>query len=58
MPNYPQRCIYDKYQGKWYLTEERKGVIIQRSSLREQFLNKRGKHSFPKECLPQYYCPQ
>ncbi|NEN96246.1 MAG: glycosyltransferase family 4 protein [Moorea sp. SIO3I7] len=31
MPNYPQRCIYDKYQGKWYQTEERNGVIIQRS---------------------------
>jgi colanic acid biosynthesis glycosyl transferase WcaI len=31
MPNYPQRRIYDDYQGKLYLTEERNGVIIQRS---------------------------
>ncbi|HEY9651403.1 MAG TPA: glycosyltransferase family 4 protein [Coleofasciculaceae cyanobacterium] len=31
MPNYPQRRIYDDYQGKWYLTEEKEGVIIQRS---------------------------
>lgn len=31
MPNYPQRRIYDEYQGKWYVTEERNGVIIQRS---------------------------
>ncbi len=31
MPNYPQRRIYDEYQGKFYLTEERNGVIIQRS---------------------------
>ncbi len=31
MPNYPQRRIYDEYQGKSYLTEERNGVSIQRS---------------------------
>lgn len=31
MPNYPQRRIYDDYQGKWYLTEEKEGVTIQRS---------------------------
>lgn len=31
MPNYPQRRIYDEYQGKVYLTEERNGVKIQRS---------------------------
>jgi colanic acid biosynthesis glycosyl transferase WcaI len=31
MPNYPQRQIYDEYKGKFYLTEERNGVIIQRS---------------------------
>lgn len=31
MPNYPQRRIYDEYRGKLYLTEERNGVIIQRS---------------------------
>lgn len=34
MPNYPQRCIYDEYQGKWYQTEERNGVTIQRCYLR------------------------
>jgi colanic acid biosynthesis glycosyl transferase WcaI len=34
MPNYPQRRIYDEYQGKWYLTEERNGVTIQRCYLR------------------------
>ncbi|MDB9372742.1 glycosyltransferase family 4 protein [Nodularia sphaerocarpa] len=34
MPNYPQRQIYDEYQGKWYLTEEKNGVTIQRSYLR------------------------
>ncbi|MDH6061870.1 glycosyltransferase family 4 protein [Chrysosporum bergii ANA360D] len=33
MPNYPQRQIYQGYQGKWYLTEEKNGVIIQRSYL-------------------------
>lgn len=31
MPNYPERQIYDDYKGKWYLTEERNGVTIQRS---------------------------
>jgi colanic acid biosynthesis glycosyl transferase WcaI len=31
MPNYPERNIYKAYRGKWYLTEERKGVVIQRS---------------------------
>ncbi len=30
MPNYPEREIYPEYQGKWYLTEERNGVTIQR----------------------------
>lgn len=34
MPNYPQRLIYEDYQGKWYLTEEINGVTIQRSYLR------------------------
>jgi len=31
MPNYPQRRIYDEYQGKLYVTEEKNGVTIQRS---------------------------
>ncbi|MDY6803714.1 MAG: glycosyltransferase family 4 protein [Cyanobacteriota bacterium] len=31
MPNYPERRIYDEYKGKFYLTEERNGVTIQRS---------------------------
>ncbi len=31
MPNYPQRRIYQEYQGKFYLTETRNGVTIQRS---------------------------
>ncbi len=31
MPNYPQRKIYEEYQGKWYLTEEQNGVTVQRS---------------------------
>jgi colanic acid biosynthesis glycosyl transferase WcaI len=31
MPNYPQRQVYPEYQGKLYCTEERNGVIIQRS---------------------------
>lgn len=31
MPNYPQRQIYEGYRGKLYCTEERNGVIIQRS---------------------------
>lgn len=34
MPNYPQRQIYEQYQGKWYVTEEKNGVTIQRSYLR------------------------
>ncbi|AFZ24345.1 glycosyltransferase [Cylindrospermum stagnale PCC 7417] len=34
MPNYPQREIYEGYRGKWYLTEEKNGVTIQRSYLR------------------------
>lgn len=31
MPNYPQRRIYKEFQGKLYSTENRNGVIIQRS---------------------------
>ncbi|MEH2160079.1 MAG: glycosyltransferase family 4 protein [Nostoc sp.] len=34
MPNYPQREIYDGYRGKWYITEHKNGVSIQRSYLR------------------------
>ncbi|MEH2294642.1 glycosyltransferase family 4 protein [Nostoc sp.] len=34
MPNYPQREIYDGYRGKWYVTEHKNGVTIQRSYLR------------------------
>ncbi|GAA6619627.1 glycosyltransferase family 4 protein [Scytonema sp. NUACC26] len=34
MPNYPQREIYPGYRGKWYVTEEKNGVTIQRSYLR------------------------
>ncbi|MBD2777602.1 glycosyltransferase family 4 protein [Iningainema tapete] len=34
MPNYPQRQIYKEYQGKWYITEQKNGVTIQRSYLR------------------------
>ncbi|WP_427159090.1 glycosyltransferase family 4 protein [Aliinostoc sp. HNIBRCY26] len=34
MPNYPQREIYKEYQGKWYVTEKKNGVTIQRSYLR------------------------
>ncbi len=34
MPNYPQREIYDEYKGKWYVTEEKNGVTIQRCYLR------------------------
>lgn len=31
MPNYPERRIYPEYQGKWYWSEERNGVLIERS---------------------------
>jgi colanic acid biosynthesis glycosyl transferase WcaI len=31
MPNYPQRQIYPEYRGKVYTTEDRNGVLIQRS---------------------------
>ncbi|MCC5652426.1 glycosyltransferase family 4 protein [Nostoc sp. XA013] len=34
MPNYPERKIYDEYRGKWYVTEQKNGVTIQRSYLR------------------------
>lgn len=34
MPNYPQREIYEGYKGKWYVTEQKNGVTIQRSYLR------------------------
>ncbi|MBE9104929.1 glycosyltransferase family 4 protein [Nostoc cf. edaphicum LEGE 07299] len=34
MPNYPQREIYDGYQNKWYLTEQKNGVTIERSYVR------------------------
>ncbi|MEL7241245.1 MAG: glycosyltransferase WbuB, partial [Cyanobacteria bacterium J06573_2] len=34
MPNYPQREIYEQYRGKWYVTEEKNGVKIQRCYLR------------------------
>ena len=31
MPNYPQRQIYEGYRDKFYCTETRNGVLIQRS---------------------------
>lgn len=31
MPNYPERCTYKEYKGKFYLREEKNGVTIQRS---------------------------
>ncbi|MEB3339736.1 glycosyltransferase family 4 protein [Okeania sp.] len=31
MPNYPERKVYDGYQGKFFLTEEKNGVTVQRS---------------------------
>lgn len=31
MPNYPERQIYEPYRGKWYVTEHKNGVEIQRS---------------------------
>jgi colanic acid biosynthesis glycosyl transferase WcaI len=31
MPNYPQRQIYEEYRGKFFVTEEKNGVKIQRS---------------------------
>jgi colanic acid biosynthesis glycosyl transferase WcaI len=34
MPNYPRRQIYEEYQGKLYLTEQKNGVTIQRSYIR------------------------
>jgi colanic acid biosynthesis glycosyl transferase WcaI len=34
MPNYPEREIYPGYRGQWYVTEEKNGVLIQRSYLR------------------------
>ncbi|MFN6558650.1 MAG: glycosyltransferase family 4 protein [Nostoc sp. ChiSLP01] len=34
MPNYPERQIYDEYRGKWYVTERKNGVTIQRSYVR------------------------
>lgn len=33
MPNYPERRIYQGYQGRWYMTERRNNVTIQRSTL-------------------------
>jgi colanic acid biosynthesis glycosyl transferase WcaI len=33
MPNYPERQIYEDYRGKWYQTEYKNGVVIQRSYL-------------------------
>ncbi|QKQ76689.1 glycosyltransferase family 4 protein [Nostoc sp. TCL240-02] len=34
MPNYPERKIYDAYQGQWYVNEQKNGVTIQRSYIR------------------------
>jgi colanic acid biosynthesis glycosyl transferase WcaI len=34
MPNYPERQIYKEYQGKFYDTEQKNGVTIQRCYLR------------------------
>ncbi len=31
MPNYPERQVYEGYRGKFYLTEVKNGVMIQRS---------------------------
>ncbi|MEM7552657.1 MAG: glycosyltransferase family 4 protein [Cyanobacteria bacterium P01_A01_bin.84] len=31
MPNYPERQIYENYRGKWFVTEYKNGVKIQRS---------------------------
>ena len=31
MPNYPERKVYDEYKGKFFLTEEKNGVTVQRS---------------------------
>ncbi|MEA5569577.1 glycosyltransferase family 4 protein [Calothrix sp. UHCC 0171] len=34
MPNYPEREVYQEYRHKWYVTETRNGVTIQRCFLR------------------------
>ncbi len=34
MPNYPEREVYEAYRHKWYVTEQRNGVTIQRCFLR------------------------
>ncbi|MBW4625262.1 MAG: WcaI family glycosyltransferase [Brasilonema octagenarum HA4186-MV1] len=31
MPNYPERRIYENYRGKWFVSEYKNGVQIQRS---------------------------
>ncbi|WP_017718213.1 glycosyltransferase family 4 protein [Kamptonema formosum] len=33
MPNYPERRIYPGYEGRWYMTERKNSVTIQRSTL-------------------------